>query len=80
MKKSCCGLFVITLLGVCDAIGEVRLLTGDANNNLHAQDSLVQDLSSDGKLVLFSSGPPVVGSTPGITQGGLYIRNLRRIR
>jgi len=56
---------------------EVRLLTGDAGNALHDRDSWILDLSADGNLVLFSSGPPVVGATPGITRGGLYLRNIK---
>lgn len=68
--------FFIGLLAAFNATGEVRLLTGDANNLLHAHDSIPQDMSADGKLVLFTSGPPASGSTPGIAQGGLYIRNL----
>lgn len=55
---------------------EVRLLTGDANNQLHSRDAFLLDLSADGNRVLFVSGPPVVGATPGLTQSGLYIRDL----
>lgn len=56
--------------------GEIKLLTGDANGNVHQRDATLLDLSADGDLVLFTSGPPVTGSTPGITQGGLYVRKL----
>jgi Tol biopolymer transport system component len=55
---------------------EVRLLTGDADNAIHNRDGQLRDVSPDGNLVLFISGPPVTGSTPGITRGGLYLRNL----
>jgi Tol biopolymer transport system component len=75
MRFLCC-LLLATIIPASLALGEVRLLTGDANNQLHNRDSLALDLSQDGRLVLFSSGPPVTGSTPGITQGGLYIRDL----
>jgi hypothetical protein len=76
MKRNWCVIFSIGWLAAFNALGEVRLLTGDANNNLHPLDSYPTDLSSDGKLVLFTSGPPVSGSTPGLVQSGLYIRNL----
>ncbi len=56
--------------------GEARLLTGDAAGNLHQQSATVMDLSGDGDLLLFSSGPPVSGSTPGIAVSGLYQRRI----
>ena len=56
--------------------GAVNLITGDLNNNVHQQDATLLDLSADGDYVLFSSGPPASGSTPGITQGGFYVRKL----
>lgn len=59
------------------AKAEVRLITGDANGALHQQDTFLLDLSGDGNWVLFSSGPPPVGSTPGFPVGGLYLRDLR---
>ncbi len=62
--------------GAAGVRGEARLLTGDANNRLHDRDSMLLDVSADGARVLFSSGPPVVGSTPGIAAGGLYVRDL----
>lgn len=55
---------------------EVLLLTGDSNNAVHNSSAKVADISADGDLVLLITGPPVTGSTPGITQGGLYIRQL----
>ena len=58
------------------ANAKVTLLTGDSNNSVHAQSSTLQDLSTDGDLVLFSSGPATTGSTPGITQSGLYVRRV----
>jgi hypothetical protein len=64
------------LLAAGNTQGAVRLLTGDANNNIHSRDAFILDISNDGKRALFVSGPPAVGSTPGITQGGLYIRNV----
>ncbi len=69
---ACAGLFGAT----STSRGAVELITGDQNNNVHQQDSILVDLSADGDLVLFSSGPPASGSTPGITQGGLYVRKL----
>lgn len=56
--------------------GEVRLLTGDSNNAVHQGSGDLKDLSADGNLVLFLTGPPVSGSTPGIPTGGLYLRNI----
>lgn len=56
--------------------GQVVLLTGDSNNNVHQRDATILDLSADGDLVLFASGPPVSGSTPGITQGGFHVRKI----
>lgn len=55
---------------------EIRMLTGDANNEAHSKDGALQDISADGDLVLFSSGPPASGSTPGISVTGLYRRKL----
>lgn len=66
----------LLLLFVRPVVGEVRLITGDANGQLHDQDSFVLDLSGDGNLVLFTSGPPPSGTTPGIPTAGLYVRNL----
>ncbi|MBL9136517.1 MAG: PD40 domain-containing protein [Verrucomicrobiales bacterium] len=68
-----------TFLGLLamTAAAEVRLITGDANGALHQQDTFLLDLSGDGNWVLFSSGPPPVGSTPGFPVGGLYLRDLR---
>jgi len=54
----------------------VRLLTGDSNNAVHQGSGDLKDLSADGNLVLFLTGPPVSGSTPGISMGGLYLRNI----
>jgi hypothetical protein len=76
MRVNGCSLFLLALLAAVHADGEVRLLSGDANNHLHEHDGYLLDLSADGNLVLFNSGPPITGSTPGITQDGLYIRNL----
>ncbi len=56
--------------------GAVKLLTGDSNNAVHQNSASLLDLSADGDYVLFSSGPPVTGSTPGITEGGYYVRKL----
>ena len=69
-----CGAALLGWVAFCHA--DVRLLTGDSNNNLHNADGLITDISSDGSLILFASGPPVSGSTPGITRGGLYLRDL----
>ncbi len=69
-----CLITGIALMTVASA--EIRMLTGDANNEAHNQDSFLQDISADGDLVLFGSGSPASGSTPGITVGGLYRRKL----
>ena len=61
---------------IASSFGAVKLLTGDANNNLHGNEGLLLDISADGNLILFASGPPVTGSTPGITEAGLYLRNI----
>ncbi|MEO5917476.1 MAG: choice-of-anchor D domain-containing protein [Luteolibacter sp.] len=66
----------ILLSGITCGNGQVALLTGDYNNAYHPQDSTIQDLSADGDLVLFTSGPPATGSTPGITEGGFYVRRI----
>lgn len=58
------------------ASAAVKLLTGDSNNAVHQQDSTLQDISSNGDYILFSSGPPATGSTPGIADSGLYIRRI----
>ncbi|MGB6220789.1 hypothetical protein [Haloferula sp.] len=55
---------------------DVRLLTGDSNNGIHQSSSSITDLSADGDLVVFVTGPPVSGSTPGITRGGAYLRKI----
>lgn len=58
-------------------VAEVRLLTGDANNQIYNRDAFLLDLSTDGKLALFVSGPPTSEPVPpGIDRGGLYIRDL----
>jgi Tol biopolymer transport system component len=69
-------------LGLVVAAAEVRLLTGDSNNGLYAYDvdfgtgPRIQDISYDGSLILFSSGPPTTGSAAGITREGLYLKDL----
>lgn len=62
--------------GANHASAAVNLLTGDSNNAIHDQDSTLMDLSTNGDYVLFSSGPPASGSTPGIVDGGLYVRRI----
>jgi len=64
---------------IIPATAEVRMLTGDSNNAAHSNDSYLQDLSADGDLVLFNSGPPPSGSTPGIAAGGLYRRKISTV-
>jgi hypothetical protein len=77
MRQSPLILLGLLVLNTTVALGEVRLLTGDANNQLFDRDAIVLDVSADGRLVLFASGPPSSGNpTPGITRGGLYLRNL----
>lgn len=66
----------ILMSGFSNCPAAVKLLTGDANNQVHNSSSTVVDLSSDGDLVLFATSPPVVGTTPGITKGGLYVRKI----
>src|SRR5688500_8273359 len=61
---------------ITPATAEVGMLTGDSNNAAHNRDSFLHDLSADGDLVLFTSGAPSSGSTPGITTGGLYLRKI----
>lgn len=67
----------LLLLGAPAARADVRLLTGDADGQLHSQDSWVLDLSGDGHRVLFRSGLPPSGTTPGIPANGLYVRDLQ---
>lgn len=79
-------LFPLRLRALCSALlllaavpplcGDVRLLTGDANNAPHNADSFLMDVSADGKFALFTTRVPVSGASPGITQGGLHRRNL----
>lgn len=66
----------LTLCSVLNGHAAVKLLTGDANNQVHASSATLQDISSNGDYVLFTSGPPVSGSTPGISQGGFYVRKV----
>ena len=66
----------ILMSGFSNCPAAVKLLTGDANNQVHNSSATVVDLSSDGDLVLFATSPPVVGTTPGITKGGLYVRKI----
>ena len=67
----------LLLLAAPASRSDVRLLTGDADGQLHSQDSWVLDLSGDGQRVLFRSGPPPSGTTPGIPANGLYVRDLQ---
>lgn len=66
----------LVCLGANPVSAAVNLITGDSNNAVHNQDSTLLDLSSNGDYVLFSSGPPASGSTPGIVDGGLYVRRI----
>jgi hypothetical protein len=52
---------------------DVVLLSGDANDEVHASSGSLADLSSNGDLTLFISGPPTGpgATTPGIDRGGL---------
>jgi len=70
--------FVFTCLSSISqsARGEVRVLTGDSANQVHNRDSFLYDVSGDGDYILFGSGPPSSGSTPGITTAGLYLRKI----
>ncbi len=67
---------LLVLLTSSPIWAKIRLLTGDSSNMLHAHESTVEDLSPDGDLVLFTTGPPISGSTPGIVEGGLYLRRI----
>lgn len=73
-RSSACGLFLAALSFAADA----ALITGDANNAPHQSDSVILDISADGDCVLFHTGPPASGSTPGITKGGLYVRRISK--
>jgi hypothetical protein len=66
----------VLITGVLHSHATVKLMTGDSANNLHNNSSTLQDLSADGDYVLFTSGPPPVGSTPGIAEGGFYVRRI----
>lgn len=68
-----CG---ILLAGVMSSHGKIKLLTGSSSNTVHEHDSTLLDLSTNGDVVLFSSGPPAVGGTPGIALAGLYVRKI----
>lgn len=67
--------FIILQSGASFA-DEFRLLSGDANNEPRGESIRLYDVSDDGTLVLFSANTPTSGSAPGITEGGLYRRNL----
>ncbi len=58
------------------AWAEVRLLTGDAENQPHRYPTWLLDISADGDYLLFASGPPPSGTTPGIAVKGYYVRRL----
>lgn len=77
MKTFCRFLLLVSLAPSLELHAAVYLLSGDANNQLHDADGYMLDLSTDGRYVLFQSGPPVSGSTPGMTRGGLYRRDLQ---
>jgi hypothetical protein len=69
--------FLLGCVVACpEARAEVRLLTGDANNQIHSRSATLIDISADGDRILFTATPPVTGSTPGISVGGLYIRKI----
>jgi WD40-like Beta Propeller Repeat len=70
------ALSTVLLTSAFQSDAAVKLITGDSANNLHNNSSTLQDLSADGDYVLFTSGPPPVGSTPGITEGGFYVRRI----
>lgn len=63
-------------VGAPDVLADVRLLTGDSNDQIHESSADVVDVSADGDFVAIITGPPVTGSTPGIDKGGLYVRQL----
>ncbi|MCU0748397.1 MAG: choice-of-anchor D domain-containing protein [Akkermansiaceae bacterium] len=64
----------LLLLSLVPASASISLLTGDAANQVHGANSTLLDLSSDGNIVLFHSGPPAGAGAPGISQTGFYIR------
>lgn len=76
MTKKSYSLVIIGWLLAGSALAEVRFLTGDANNNFYNSAGYLQDVSPDGRFVLFSASPPVSGPVPGITNAGLYLRDL----
>jgi hypothetical protein len=76
VMKSFRNIFCSLALAPCVSHGEVKLLTGDANNAVHQRGGQITDLSADGNLVLFTTLPPTTGSAPGITASGLYLRNI----
>ena len=74
---SCGTILFSVLFHTGSAVAEVRLLTGDANQQIQPRSANVLDLSGDGDLVLFSATPAVSpATTPGIAVGGLYIRKI----
>ncbi|MGB6223251.1 hypothetical protein [Haloferula sp.] len=52
-----------------DSQADVRLLPINTNNNAHRSFSRVNDVLSDGTHMVFVTGPPSSGATPGISPG-----------
>ncbi|BCX47792.1 WD40 domain-containing protein [Haloferula helveola] len=67
---------LLPLLFVVSLHAEVRLLTGDANNDIHPASGSIMDISSDGDLILFTTSVNSLNTSPGIDRGGLYLRSL----
>ncbi|WAC18841.1 hypothetical protein OVA24_16545 [Luteolibacter sp. SL250] len=79
MMKKCLPtvgpLFLVSLLTAVSH-AEVRLLTGGSDNVPHKINSDALEISADGDRVIFSSGVASSGPSPGLTEGGLYLRTL----
>jgi len=65
---------IVLLLGASLCQAETRLLTGNFLNQLHAGGGRILDLSTNGKLILFSA--QASGEANGLPVSGLYLRNL----
>lgn len=55
---------------------DIFLMTGDGENKGHAHNSTANAISPNGRFVLFTTGQAFSGTSPGISAGGLYVRDL----